>query len=85
MVCYAGRQKYFEWNNNLILIVGKLDLSMAEKFHQALSHWKQSYENGAYSVDETSMVDELEGLFDEWISVEKDIQANKYSLSKMLV
>lgn len=58
---------------------------MAEKFHHALSHLKESFENEAHSVDKTSIIDELNGLFDEWISVDKDIQANKYGLSKMLV
>lgn len=58
---------------------------MAEKFNEALSHLKELFENGAYSVDKTSMADELKRLFDEWMSVDKDIQANKYSLSKMLV
>lgn len=58
---------------------------MAEKFRHALLHLKESFENEAHSVDKISMVDELNGLFDEWISVDKDIQANKYGLSKMLV
>lgn len=70
----------------MIGIVATLDFSMAKKFGQALSHLKKSFpSNGAYSVDKTLMIDELSGLVDEWISVDKDIQANKYGLSKMLV
>lgn len=69
----------------MIVIVATLDSSMAEKFAQALSHLKKSFDNGVFSVDRTLMIDELSGLVDEWISVDKDIQANKYGLSKMLV
>lgn len=73
--------KYFNFN-----CIGKLDLSMAEKFHQAMSHLTELFENGAYSMGRVaSIIEELKGLFNEWISVDKDIQANKYGLSKMLV
>lgn len=64
---------------------GKYDLPTVEQYQALLSQMKEDSKTNANFVEIKMKIENIERLLSDWVSVEKDIQANKYGLSKMLV